>query len=93
MCEDGTGQIDVRQWVESADDDTGASAGIEQDVLVRVVGGVKLFGGKRHITANRVSPVEDKNEQQFHLLEAIYVHLSLTRAAPVCLSSTYKECD
>lgn len=27
--EDGTGQIEVRQWLESADDDTGKASGIQ----------------------------------------------------------------
>jgi replication factor A2 len=27
--EDGTGSIDVRQWIDTADDDTGKMAGIE----------------------------------------------------------------
>ena len=78
--EDGTGQVDVRQWIEaSADEDGQPSDGIEQDSLVRIVGTIKVFHNKRSINAISVRKVTDMNEQQFHLLEAIYVHLYNTK--------------
>lgn len=81
--EDGTGSIDVRSWIDSQEDDTGMGDGIAQDTLVRVLGGIKLFSGKRFINALHVHPVVDMNEQQFHLLEAIHCHLLNTRGPPV----------
>ena len=81
--EDGTGSIDVRSWIESQDDDTGVGEGISQDVLIRVMGTIKLFSGKRFINALHVHPVQDMNEQQFHILEVIHVHLLNTRGPPV----------
>lgn len=47
--------------------------------MIRVIGNIKLFGGKRHVSATHVYRVTDFNEQQYHLLEAIYVHLHMTR--------------
>jgi replication factor A2 len=85
--EDGTGQIDVRQWVEQAADDEGAASdAIEQDTLVRIVGNVKVFHSKRNINAISVRPVSDMNEQQFHLLDVIYTHLYNTKGPLVSLN-------
>jgi replication factor A2 len=45
---------------------------------VRVLGTLKTFGGKRHVSTQRLRPVSDPHEVYFHLLEALDVHLQAT---------------
>lgn len=46
---------------------------------VRVMGSIKSFSGKRHVTAIKIRPVTDFNEIYFHQLEALSVHLYYTK--------------
>ncbi|TXT09750.1 uncharacterized protein COLE_03684 [Cutaneotrichosporon oleaginosum] len=74
---DGYGYIDVRQWLDSSDDESGKTEGIEQDKFVSVIGTIKVFGGKRHISAQMIRPIEDHNEVYNHFLKALQVSLSI----------------
>lgn len=74
---DGTGYIDVRLWLDSADDDSGKTEGVEQDKYIAVMGLPKFFGGKRHVSATHVRVIKDPNEVYHHLLKALYVSLEL----------------
>ncbi|WWC88544.1 uncharacterized protein L201_003455 [Kwoniella dendrophila CBS 6074] len=78
---DGTGYIDVRLWLDSADDEAGKAKGIEQDHYVGIMGSLKMFGGKRHISATHIRPITDFNEIHNHFLKALYVSLSLRGAS------------
>ncbi|KAL1413150.1 Replication factor A protein 2 [Vanrija albida] len=73
---DGTGYIDVRQWLDSADDEAGKTSGIEQDKYVVITGTIKVFGGKRHVSAQHIRPVTKHDEVYHHLLKALYVSQS-----------------
>ncbi|WOO76833.1 Replication factor A protein 2 [Vanrija pseudolonga] len=73
---DGTGYIDVRQWLDSADDEAGKTSGIEQDKYVVITGNIKVFGGKRHVSAQHIRPVTNHDEVYHHLLKAVYVSQS-----------------
>ncbi|TKY85714.1 hypothetical protein EX895_005254 [Sporisorium graminicola] len=77
--EDGTGQIEVRQWLDSSGDDTSKASDIRQNVYVRVLGTLKSFQNRRSISAGHMRPVIDYNEVMFHRLEAVHSHLQLTR--------------
>ncbi|EST05606.1 Replication protein A, C-terminal [Kalmanozyma brasiliensis GHG001] len=79
--EDGTGQIEVRQWLDSSGDDTNKASDIRQNVYVRVLGTLKSFQNRRSISAGHMRPVIDYNEVLFHRLEAVHSHLTLTRGA------------
>ncbi|KAE8211718.1 hypothetical protein CF319_g4976 [Tilletia indica] len=79
--EDGTGTIEVRQWLDSQSDDSEKASEITQNTYVRILGTVKSFQSKRSISVGHIRPVEDFNEIFFHKLEAAYVHLQLTRGA------------
>ncbi|EIW67669.1 hypothetical protein TREMEDRAFT_18062, partial [Tremella mesenterica DSM 1558] len=74
---DGTGYIDARLWLDSAEDESEKAKGIEQDKYVGIMGSIKLFGGKRHISASHIRLIEDLNEVYNHLLKALYVSLTL----------------
>ncbi|CBQ72976.1 related to RFA2-DNA replication factor A, 36 kDa subunit [Sporisorium reilianum SRZ2] len=77
--EDGTGQIEVRQWLDSSGDDTNKASDIRQNVYVRVLGTLKSFQNRRSISAGHMRLVTDYNEVMFHRLEAVHSHLQLTR--------------
>lgn len=51
-------------------------------MYVRVIGQLKSFNNKRSINAQVMKKITDFNEIQYHLLEAIYVHLYHTRGPP-----------
>jgi len=80
--EDGTGTIEVRQWLDSQSDDSEKTSEISQNTYVRILGTVKSFQSKRSISVGHIRPVTDFNEVFFHKLEAAYVHLQLTRGGP-----------
>ncbi|KAI4214841.1 MAG: hypothetical protein LQ351_002554 [Letrouitia transgressa] len=94
--DDGTGTVEVKQWIDMAAENPdggdehgnrGLTANNKHQLLeneyCRVWGRLKVFGsnGRRHVGAHVIRPVTDKMEITFHLLEATYVHLYMTRGA------------
>jgi len=90
--DDGTGEVEVKKWVDSAtadsmDTDEGKAPGdgkmeVELNGYARVFGAIKSFGNKRYIGAHSVRPLTNINELNCHLLEATAVHLFFTRGPP-----------
>ncbi|KAL8743799.1 MAG: hypothetical protein Q9190_003878, partial [Brigantiaea leucoxantha] len=93
--DDGTGTIEVKQWVELGAIDqmdtttttngnrAAGSNKLTENEYCRVWGRLKVFGNnKRHVGAHIIRPVTDKMEIMYHLLEATYVHLYFTRGPP-----------
>ncbi|KAI0132488.1 hypothetical protein BJ170DRAFT_250119 [Xylariales sp. AK1849] len=79
--DDGTGIIEVKQWLD-ADKQDESKPSFGRDQYVRVWGRLKSFNSKRHVGAHVIKPVTDFNEVNYHLLEATYVHLFLTKGVP-----------
>jgi replication factor A2 len=86
--DDGTGTVEVKQWPDSpTHNDYGDPLPDQEEPLkngdwVRVWGKMKAFNNKRHVGAVAIRPIRDKNEINYHLLEATYVHLYFTRGPP-----------
>ncbi|OQE27656.1 hypothetical protein PENSTE_c004G00687 [Penicillium steckii] len=89
--DDGTGEIEVKKWVDSATrdsmetDEKGPGDGKSEVVLngyARVFGAIKTFANKRYIGAHSVRPLSNLDELHCHLLEATAVHLFFTRGPP-----------
>jgi replication factor A2 len=90
--DDGTGEIEVKKWVDSTtadnmDTDDGKAPAdgkseLELNGYARVFGSIKSFGNKRYIGAHSVRPLTNINELHTHLLEATVVHLFFTRGPP-----------
>ena len=78
--DDGTGQLDVRQWIDNALDEGAKADEFAPNQFVRVLGEIKSFNNKRNITAATVNKLEDHNEYLYHQLDVIYTHLQLTKA-------------
>lgn len=84
--DDGTGLIEVKQWIDSdaAESENPATKKVQpqEGQYIRVAGKLKDFNGKRHVGAHMIRVVEDYNEVNYHLLESAVVHLYFTRGPP-----------
>jgi replication factor A2 len=77
--DDGTGLIEVKQWIDA--DNPDKAPRFAPDTYLRVFGRLQTFNGKLSVSAHHMRPIEDFNEVNYHMLEATYVHLSLTKGA------------
>ncbi|KAF2085137.1 replication factor A2 [Saccharata proteae CBS 121410] len=82
--DDGTGTVEVKQWVDSDASDPlkpadGSKPRLVENAYAKVFGKLRVYGGKRHVGAHIIRPVTDLNEVSYHLLEATAVHLYFTR--------------
>ena len=73
--EDGTGLIDVKQWIDS--NDCTAMAELRQScakegIYLTIVGQIKDYDGKKTIVADSVRPILTGNEITHHMLEVVY---------------------
>lgn len=73
--EDGTGLVDVKQWVDAND----CPAIIEmrhecmqEHVYVKVIGSLKDYDGRKTLVAHSVRRVSTSNELTHHFLEVVY---------------------
>lgn len=82
--DDGTGSIEVKQWVDSdtVDQNNPIKAKLVEGAYCRAWGKLKSFNDRRSVGAQIIRPVEDMNEVSYHLLEATSVHLFFTRGPP-----------
>lgn len=82
--DDGTGSIEVKQWVDSdtVDQTNPTKAKLVEGAYCRAWGKLKSFNDRRSIGAQIIRPVDDMNEVSYHLLEATAVHLFFTRGPP-----------
>jgi replication factor A2 len=93
--DDGTGTLEVKKWVDAdapRHDENGdpisSSKELKMGEWARVWGRLKAFNNKRHVGAHVIRPIVDKNEINYHLLEATAVHLYFTRGPPEQFSTT-----
>ena len=73
--EDGTGLIDVKQWLDV--NDCSAVAEMRQECLkeniyVTIIGQVKDYDGKKTLVAHTVRKLTTSNELTYHMLEVVY---------------------
>lgn len=80
--DDGTGVVDVKKWVDAERPEGASEAKFAPDTYVRVFGRLTSFNGKKHVGAHFIRAIDDFNEVNYHLLDATYVHLFLTKGAP-----------
>ncbi|KAI9705404.1 MAG: replication factor A protein 2 [Candelina mexicana] len=85
--DDGTGIIEVKQWIDSdatnsMDAASEAKPRLIENAYARVWGRLKAFNNKRHVGAHVIRLIMDFDEIQYHLLEATVVHLYFTRGPP-----------
>ncbi|MCJ1416090.1 replication factor A protein 2 [Xylographa parallela] len=88
--DDGTGSIEVKQWIDSdapkydehGDPVRSRKPELKVGEWARCWGRLKAFNNRRHVGAHVIRPVQDKNEINYHLLEATFAHLYFTRGPP-----------
>jgi replication factor A2 len=81
--DDGTGSIEVKQWVDTdAVDQNPVKSKLVEGAYCRAWGKLKSFNDRRSVGAQIIRPVEDMNEVSYHLLEATAIHLYFTRGPP-----------
>jgi replication factor A2 len=92
--EDGTGLLEVKQWLD--DNDCSAMADLRQRTLqeaiyLKVVGQIKDYEGKKMLVANSVMPISSGNEIAHHMLQVVYSAEKHKRAdsivAPMAMNS------
>ena len=81
--EDGTGLIEVKQWLD--DNDPTIVGDLRKETLkensyVKVVGQIKDYDGKKLLVANSVRAVSTGNELSHHMLQVVYSAESHKRA-------------
>ncbi|KAI9667469.1 MAG: replication factor A protein 2 [Bathelium mastoideum] len=89
--DDGTGTVEVKQWVDSdttnAMETDDSKPKLIENSYARVWGRLKPFNNRRHVGSHIIRPVTNLDEVQCHLLEATYVHLCYTKGTPDAASS------
>lgn len=81
--EDGTGLLDVKQWLD--DNDSTAIQELRQltlkeNIYVKVIGQVKDYEGKKMVLANSVRPLSSGNEVTHHFLQVVHSAEKFKRA-------------
>ena len=88
---DGTGRAEVRLFHDpdelgAAGAEAEAKAELREGVYARVFGRLAKFGPESYIQAFKMRPITDMNEMTFHMLQAIYAHVSLSQANGTALN-------
>ena len=81
--EDGTGALDVKQWLDDNDSDVIAERkkkNAKEGIYVKVIGQIKDYDGKKQLVANSVHPLSSGDELTRHLLEVMYSAEKFKRA-------------
>lgn len=73
--EDGTGLVDVKQWLDVNDCSAVSEMRqecLEENIYVKIVGQVKDYDGKKSLIAHTVRRLTTSNELTYHMLEVVY---------------------
>ena len=83
VIEDGTGSIDVKQWVDDNDSEVVSEEkrrAAQDNIYVKVTGSVKDYEDKKMFLANSVRKLGSGNELTHHLLDVMYSGEKFKRA-------------
>lgn len=94
--DDGTGTLEGKVWIDieaPTHDDMGNPVPEDPEAAqvgdwVRVLATMKPLNGKKFVVVNNLKKIKDKNEINYHLLEATFVHLYLSKGPPESLQET-----
>jgi len=81
--EDGTGCIDVKQWMDdndSAESTEMKKETIHDNIYIKVIGIIKEYDGKKMVVASSVRRLLSGNQLTHHLLEVMYSAEKFKRA-------------
>lgn len=77
--EDGTGLINVKEWINNVGGPGEGTTNLDAQMYVRIIGKLQSFQGQVSITAYQVKLVSTPNELTHHMLECIYAREMATR--------------
>jgi replication factor A2 len=80
--EDGTGLVEVKQWLDENDNSAiqeMRKETLRDNIYVRIVGTIKEYDGKKTIMADTVRPLTTGNQLAHHMLEVVYAAENSTR--------------
>jgi len=74
QVEDGTGVIEVRQWIDNTCSYLTElrRSTMKENIYVKIYGYPKLYEGRREIRAESIRPIKTGNEISHHFLEVIH---------------------
>jgi len=75
QIEDGTGLMEVKQWVNTEDCRAVTQMRMEasvENIYVRIVGQMKDYDGRKSVMAHSVRRISTGNELTHHMLEVVY---------------------
>jgi len=74
--EDGTGMIEVKEWVDANHDNNTITKireeASQENIYVRIIGKISDYDGKKQVVAYSVRKVSTGNELTHHLLEVVH---------------------
>ncbi|KAI9262212.1 hypothetical protein BDA99DRAFT_70499 [Phascolomyces articulosus] len=78
--EDGTGQVDVRHWIDQTEtaEDAQKRADLVEDLYVRVFGRLNNFNNRVSVVAHNIRPIKDFNEINYHFIDTTLTHVKFT---------------
>jgi replication factor A2 len=81
MLDDGTGQVELKYWIDNDEAELlqQRKAECRVGVYVRVHGHMRAWDGEKSIIAFSIRPVTDYNEVTYHALQVIFQHLHITK--------------
>eukprot|EP00977_Amphora_coffeiformis_P009700 scaffold2232_cov170-Amphora_coffeaeformis.AAC.2 len=75
--EDGTGMIEVQQWLDDQKENAKTAEMREltkkEHVYLKITGQLKDYNGKKKVVADGIRPLTTGNELAHHMLEVVYV--------------------
>ncbi|KAG7353801.1 replication factor A [Nitzschia inconspicua] len=84
QVEDGTGLMDVKQWLDDNNDSSTVmemrKQTMKDNIYIKVIGQVKEFENNKMVIANTVRPLSTGNELTHHFLEVLYTSEKFKRA-------------
>eukprot|EP01040_Poterioochromonas_malhamensis_P007584 gene7584-8187_t len=79
MINDGSGAIECKLWIEKDASGMSKIAGLRNGVLARVIGNIREYDNKIHLSVYDAQPVQDWNELTYHILDVTHTHLLNTK--------------
>lgn len=79
LINDGSGAIECKLWIEKDASGMSKIAGLRNGVLARVIGNIREYDNKIHLSVYDAQPVQDWNELTYHILDVTHTHLLNTK--------------